>query len=110
MIDENMYKKEVNPSDLAGCLRMIRAGRKDFFVINDINGWMMIGKTFYTKEYFRTLDIVFEEETHHLIVSKAYRGGEQVIFKFNQGLKKLKEKGLLAEIINRHLKEVSNRQ
>jgi ABC-type amino acid transport substrate-binding protein len=83
---------------------MIRSRRKDFFIINEINGWMMIQKTFHTKAYFRTLDNVFEEETHHLIVSKSYPGGKKVIADFNKGLAKLKAKGLLAKIINRHLK------
>jgi polar amino acid transport system substrate-binding protein len=106
-LGDDIKKREANPSDLASCLRMIKSGRKDFFIINEINGWMMIQKTFHTKEYFRTLDNVFEEETHHLIVSKSYPGGEQLIVDFNKGLKKLKEKGLLAEIINRHLKAFS---
>jgi polar amino acid transport system substrate-binding protein len=110
VIYDNMHKKETNPSDLEGCLRMIRSGRKDFFIINEINGWMMIQKTFHTKQYFRTLDDVFEEETHHLIVSKTYPQGKQLIAEFNQGLEKLKEKGLLAEIINRHLKAFRGRR
>jgi polar amino acid transport system substrate-binding protein len=104
IIGNNVDEKAANPSDLASCLRMIRSGRKDLFIINEINGWMMIQKTFHTKEYFRTLDHVFEEETHHLIVSKSYPGGKQVITDFNKGLAKLKAKGLVAEIINRHLK------
>jgi hypothetical protein len=87
---------------------MIRSGRKDFFIINEINGWMMIQKTFHTKKYFRTLDHGFEQETHHLIVSKSYPDGDKVIADFNQGLQRLKEEGLLAAIIDRHLKAFSD--
>jgi polar amino acid transport system substrate-binding protein len=108
IIGNDLDSREANPSDLASCLRMIRSGRKDFFIINEINGWMMIQNTFHTKVHFRTLDNVFEEETHHLIVSKSYPGGKKVITDFNKGLEKLNAKGLLAEIINRHLKAFSD--
>ena len=51
IIGNHIDQQEANPSDLASCLRMIRSGRKDFFIINEINGWMMIQKTFHTKKY-----------------------------------------------------------
>ena len=107
IIKDNIHNEGTNPSDLAGCLRMIQLGRKDFFIIDEHNGWMTIMETFHTKEHFRTLDDVFEEETHHLIVSKTYLRGEQIIDQFNQGLKKLKEKGFLKNIMNQHLKDLS---
>ncbi len=68
----------------------------------------MIQKIFHDKKHFRTLETVLEEETHHLIVSKTYPGGKRIILDFNNGLKKLKEKGVLAEIMNRHLKDVTD--
>jgi polar amino acid transport system substrate-binding protein len=108
IIKANINEQESNPSNLEGCLRMIQSGRKDFFIINEFNGWMMIQKTFHTKQYFRTLDPVVEEETHHLIVSKTNPEGERIIIDFNKGLEKLKAKGLLAEMINRHLRDISH--
>ncbi len=109
LVQLNTDKKDVNPTDLVGCLRMIQAGRKDFFVINEINGWTTIQQTFNTKKHFRTLNILPEEETHHLIISKTYPGGKKIVSIFNQGLEKLRAKGILDRIINRHIEEVHNR-
>jgi polar amino acid transport system substrate-binding protein len=109
IVNDSEDGSQANPPDLVSCLRMIQLGRKDFFIINEINGWMMILKTFHTKDQFRTLETTFEEETHHLIVSKTYPGAEYLIDQFNHGLKKLKDKGLIEEIMDRHLKAFSDR-
>jgi polar amino acid transport system substrate-binding protein len=98
--------REVNPVDLEGCLRMMVSGRKDFFIINEINGWMTIQKIFHSKDGFRTLDTEFEEESHHLIVSKHLPNGRALLYDFNRGLEKLKQDGILQRIIRRHLKGI----
>ena len=108
-VDET-FKQELNagatPVDLAGCLRMMLSGRKDFFIINEINGWATVRKTFNTTEHFRTLDVIFKEETHHLIVSKTSADGKRVLHAFDRGLNQLREDGTLQMIINRHLKDI----
>jgi polar amino acid transport system substrate-binding protein len=106
LLRQNAFKHEVNPVDLEGCLRMMLSGRKDFFIINEINGWMTIQNTFQTKEHFRALDTIFEEETHHLIVPKTHPDGEKMLELFNRGLERMRHKGALQEIINKHLKEI----
>ncbi len=103
---QNFIRAEGHPVDLVSCLKMMLAGRKDFVIINEITGWMTIQNTFQTKEGFRTLEQVFEEETHHLIVSKTYPDGEDIITQFNIGLKKLEDKGTLHAVIQRHLKGI----
>jgi polar amino acid transport system substrate-binding protein len=106
LLRKNAFKHDVNPVDLEGCLRMMLSGRKDFFIINEINGWMTIQNTFHTKEHFRALDMIFEEETHHLIVPKAHPEGEKILEIFNQGLERMRHKGVLQEITNKHLKGI----
>ena len=106
MLRKNSFKHEVNPVDLEGCLHMMLSGRKDFFIINEINGWMTIQNTFQTKEHFRALDTIFEEETHHLIVPKTHPDGEKMLELFNRGLERMRQKGRLQEIISKHLKEI----
>jgi ABC-type amino acid transport substrate-binding protein len=82
------------------------SGRKDFFIINEINGWTTIRETFNTTENFRTLDAVFNEETQHLIVSKTTADGERILKAFDRGLTQMKEDGTLQMIISRHLKDI----
>jgi polar amino acid transport system substrate-binding protein len=103
LLRHNDFKHEINPVDLEGCLRMMLSGRKDFFIINEINGWTTIQNTFHTKEQFRALDTIFEEETHHLIVPKAHPDAEKVLEIFNKGLASMRHKGVLQEIIGKHL-------
>lgn len=107
-LKEDAVEQEGNPIDLSACLRMIFLGRKDFLIINEISGWITIQNTFDTKKDFRTLDTVFEEETHHLIIPKIYPDGSNVLLRFNRGLEKLKEEGILQEITDRHLKKFLN--
>jgi polar amino acid transport system substrate-binding protein len=108
MLAYESTRQEGNPVNLESCLRMMLSGRKDFFIINEMHGWMTIQNTFHTKEYFRTLDTVFEEVSHHLIVSKTYPDGEKILEQFNKGLEKLKKNSNLNKIINRHLKDILN--
>jgi polar amino acid transport system substrate-binding protein len=106
MLKKGLFNAEANPVDLAGCLRMMLSGRKDFFIINEINGWTTIRETFNTTENFRTLDAVFNEETQHLIVSKTTADGERILKAFDRGLTQMKEDGTLQMIISRHLKDI----
>lgn len=108
MLAHESVRQEGNPVNLESCLRMILSGRKDFFIINEIHGWMTIQNTFHNKEYFRTLDTVFEEVSHHLIISKTYPDGEKILEKFNKGLEQLKQKNILSSVTKKHLKEILN--
>lgn len=106
MLKQGLFNAESTPVDLAGCLRMMLSGRKDFFIINEINGWATIRKTFNTTENFRTLEATFQEETHHLIVSKTTADGARLLKAFDRGLDQLREDGTLDMIIKRHLKDI----
>ncbi len=110
-LDKILTKKEVirqqdNPVDLEGCLKMLLSGRKDFFVINEINGWMTIRNAFQNKDRFRTLDNIYHKESHYLIIPKSYPNGKAILSHFNKGLDRLKQQGILDEIFNRHLKGI----
>ena len=106
MLKKGLFNAEATPVDLAGCLRMMLSGRKDFFIINEINGWAIIRETFNTTENFRTLNATFKEETHHLIVSKTTADGECMLKAFDRGLDQLREDGTLQMIITRHLQDI----
>jgi polar amino acid transport system substrate-binding protein len=106
MLKQGLFNEEATPVDLVGCLRMMLSGRKDFFIINEISGWATIRETFNTTENFRTLDAIFKEETHHLIVSKTTTDGARLLKAFDRGLDQLREDGTLQMIIKRHLKDI----
>jgi polar amino acid transport system substrate-binding protein len=106
MLKQGLFNAEATPVDLEGCLRMMLSGRKDFFIINEINGWATIRETFNTTEHFRTLDATFKEETHHLIVSKTTADGAHLIKTFERGLDQLREDGTLEIILKRHMKDL----
>jgi polar amino acid transport system substrate-binding protein len=106
MLKQGLFNEEATPVDLVGCLRMMLSGRKDFFIVNEIVGWATIRETFNTTENFRTLDASFQEETHHLIVSKTTADGARLLQAFDRGLDQLREDGTLQMIIKRHLKDI----
>jgi polar amino acid transport system substrate-binding protein len=106
LIKKNTFQREGNPVELGHCLKMLQSGRKDFFVINEINAWMTIQNMFHTRAHFRTLDTVVAEESHYLIISKTYPGAEKILVRFNTGLKRLKQKSLLQTVMDRHLKGI----
>lgn len=97
-----------SPVDLEGCLRQMIAGRKDFFILNEISGWMAIQNTFQSKDDFRTLDTVFASDSHHLIISKSYPNAEKILADFNQGIANLRQTGRLQQIVDRHLRDIIN--
>lgn len=106
LLRKGFFSEEANPVNLEGCLRMMLSGRKDFFIINEINGWSTIRDTFQSKENFRTLDAVFKEETHHLIIPKTYKNSKKILEDFNIGLEKIRREGILKGVISRHLKGI----
>ncbi len=103
---ENTVERREDPADLAGCFKMIASGRKDFLIINEINGWITIRDTFSDRRQFRTLDTIFEEETHHLIISKQYPDAEILLQRFNGELAALKKSGGVQKIMDRHLSTI----
>ena len=107
-VQKSNRKRDDNPVELVHCLKMLQSGRKDFFVINEVTAWKAIQSTFQTREYFRTLDTVVAEESHHLIISKTFPDGEKILEQFNTGLKRLKEKNIVQAVIDRHLKDILN--
>jgi polar amino acid transport system substrate-binding protein len=108
LIKTNKLRREGNPVELVHCLKMLQSSRKDFFVINEITAWITIQNTFHTRAYFRALDAVVAEESHHLMISKTYPDGEKILQRFNTGLKRLKDKNILPAVRGRHLKGILN--
>ena len=106
LINKHSFQREGNPVELGHCLKMLQSGRKDFFVINEINAWMTIQNTFHTRAHFRTLDTVVAEESHYLIISKTYPQAEKILARFNMGLKQLKDRKILPAVMDRHLKGI----
>ena len=104
-LGKNIIREKGNPVDLAGCLKMIQSGRKDFFVLNETNGWITIQNTYNSRNDFRVLDAIVEEETEHLLISKSYPDGSSILNRFNSGLTELRESKVYDEIRNRHLRQ-----
>ena len=108
LLADKAIRRQANPVNLQGCLKMMLSGRKDFFVINEINGWMTIQNAYQSKAKFRTLDKIFHQESHYFIVPKSYPNGKDILSHFNRGLKKLRDEGILDDIVSRHLQGILN--
>ncbi len=92
------------PADLEACFKLILKGRDDLVSINKDVGWATIQRTFGQKDQFKTLAKEVDRNGVHLIVSKTYPGGKELLEKFNQKYEQLEKEGVIQKIIERHLR------
>ncbi|WP_269531874.1 ABC transporter substrate-binding protein [Chitinimonas sp. BJYL2] len=101
MIKSGAIKQE-QPKDISTCVRMVSAGRADFFVTDQFQGSAAIagtGVTNVTKSSYSVGSAAL-----YLITSKSFSQGKSLIDAFNQGLAALKKSGEFDRIVAKHTK------
>ena len=91
------------PVDLEACFKMLHAERTDMVMIMEPVGWAVIERVFGGRAGFRVLEKPLLENSDHLIISKTYPGGENLLARFNQSLLDLRQKGVIDQIILKYL-------
>ena len=82
--------KEIN------AIEKLKLGRIDLMPVNELVGWNLINNHFPADAHnFKTLPKSLSVEPLHLIVSKDYPGSKVLFDRFNEALKRCREKGLI---------------
>jgi len=72
-------------------------------VLNKHVGWGIVHSLFKGEHGFRALR-EHSPSVYHLVVSKDYPNTLDILHGFNKSLVKLKENGVIDEIVNRHMR------
>ena len=95
-------KTDSAPTDLLNLRKLIR-GRIDLFASSSIVAWNLIKKEFPNDiKKFGTLQKPYSKYKLALIISKKIPNAQKYIATFNEGLKKIKDKGIYKQILDKH--------
>ena len=84
-------------------LKLLHAGKIDLIPENDLVGWNIIRKQFPgDKGKFGTLKKRLKVVPNYLIVSRRYPGAEELLDKFNNAMKKIRENGVYYQIMEKY--------
>lgn len=91
------------PNDMPACVKMLEAGRADFFILNELAGNAHVRSANPKPGSVVTLEKPYAETGQFLLISKSIPNAQEQINEFNEALKKLKENGSYDKIISKHL-------
>ncbi|MDF0606255.1 transporter substrate-binding domain-containing protein [Neisseriaceae bacterium TC5R-5] len=92
MIKNGQIKRE-SPNSLNGCLKMILAGRADYFISNTRVGNALIQSAKLTSTTPRMSSTVLSTVTLHFIISRTLPQADSLMKKFDFGLQQIKKSG-----------------
>ncbi|MEL3891015.1 transporter substrate-binding domain-containing protein [Ferrovibrio sp. MS7] len=99
---ENGTARQIETTAAASCLKMIQAGRVDFFVVSKPVGWHLMRSEELPRRLFRFSDQPLSRSTLHLMVSRSRIGGESLLAEFEQGMERISKNGIATNILARH--------
>jgi polar amino acid transport system substrate-binding protein len=78
-------------------------GRTDLLALNELVGWRLIQNRFPDRmARFRTLEPAYSRDDLHLIVSRTYPGGKELLERFNAALRTVKDNYIYDGILERY--------
>ncbi len=81
-------------------------GRTDLLALNELVGWRLIKQRFPERmDRFRVLEPPYSKNDLHLIVSKTYPGGKELLDRFNAALRTVKDNYIYDGILERYLEK-----
>ncbi|MGR3435185.1 MAG: ABC transporter substrate-binding protein [Shimia sp.] len=90
------------PPTPADCFDLLMEGRVDAVALNEFTGWATINEA-GLRGQVRPLANPLGVEGLHVIISKTHWRGTTHLYRFNAGLRKLKESDRYDDIVSRHL-------
>jgi polar amino acid transport system substrate-binding protein len=82
---------------------MLMKGRTDLLPLNELVGWRIIRNRFPQRmDRFRVLEPPYSKDPLHLIVSKTYPGGDELLERFNRALQIVKNNYIYDGILERY--------
>ncbi len=105
---DEMYKEAGVKADystsLDSLVKKLYMDRIDIFSDDKLVGWHMIKKLYPNEMHkFDSSITSLKDGTMHLMFSKAHPDSEELLQKFNEGLKRIKEKGIYDKIMAKYL-------
>ena len=95
-----------NPKTLAACAELLLLNRDDFFLANAMLADTVLRQMGEQGLALRISESSFPTNTFHLLVSRNYPQGENLIQHFNQGLASLFESNQYQPLIERYLQQL----
>jgi polar amino acid transport system substrate-binding protein len=95
--------KKITAVSLTNCFRLLEIGRVDMVRASEIAGLAAARGMGFTKSHVRVMDILIEQVSLHLIVSKSIVNAPSIIEHFNRGLTALKTSGKYDELVQGYL-------
>jgi polar amino acid transport system substrate-binding protein len=84
-------------------IEMLMKGRTDLLPLNELVGWRLIRNRFPDHmDRFRVLEPPYSKDPLHLIVSKTYPGGDELLERFNRALRTVKNNYIYDGILERY--------
>ncbi|MCX4028560.1 transporter substrate-binding domain-containing protein [Endozoicomonas sp. SM1973] len=91
LVENKTLKASIIATDINN-FKKLAAGKVDIFPMDEITGWRLISTELpVAKETLAIHSKALRSTTGHLIISKKRKNAEDLLMKFNEGLKKLKE-------------------
>nr|WP_291321767.1 transporter substrate-binding domain-containing protein [Desulfonatronospira sp.] len=91
------------PNTVESCFKMLHRGRVDLVPINEYVGWEVARQIVGREDVFRVLDRPLLEDGLHFIVTKKNSQGLEIVGRFNEILRQMRDESNLDAIIDRHL-------
>jgi polar amino acid transport system substrate-binding protein len=87
----------------SSAIEMLMKGRTDLLPLNELVGWRIIRNRFPQRmDRFRVLEPPYSKDPLHLIVSKTYPGGDELLERFNRALQIVKNNYIYDGILERY--------
>lgn len=85
-------------------VEMLMMGRTDALPLNELVGWRLIQNHFSKKSQgFRVLEPPYSKDDLHLIVSRRHPGGKDLLNRFNDALRQVKDDYIYEGVLERYL-------
>ncbi|MGK0290896.1 MAG: polar amino acid transport system substrate-binding protein [bacterium] len=91
------------PKNTETCFHLLKNKKVSMVALSEQVGWLTIKNIYGNHSGFRTLKKVLNQTKLHLIISKLLPNTDKFLEKFNKTFKKLEKKGIIAQIIKRHI-------
>lgn len=102
LVKNNLVKvKKVKEVDT--CFKMLKQGLADIVAVDQLVGRKQLKTLYGSTKGFREFDKALAIEPLHLMIPKCHPNANVLVYKFNEALADLKRKGVVKNIVRRHL-------
>lgn len=94
---------DLNPSDMAGCLHLLEAGRADFFIGNNYTWRAVVARSRFSTGDFAVVTGELSPNTLHVVVGDPHPDTAAILATVDAGLAEIRAEGTFDAIAQRYL-------